>query len=125
MVRPRSWEHGFGTVRALCPTAEHLVALRAGALSFGAYRAAFEDKLARAMAGDLAPGRLRGVLTETSGHVDNWQPVKDGDTLCCACSRLEASLGRCHRAWCAPALVRNGWRVVLDGVVLPVPAAAP
>lgn len=41
--------------------------------------------------------------------------VSDGDTLCCACSRDDAAAGRCHRVWAAAALVRAGWRVILDG----------
>lgn len=41
--------------------------------------------------------------------------VADGDSLLCACSRTDAAVARCHRAWAAPFLARAGWRVVLDG----------
>ena len=41
--------------------------------------------------------------------------VRDGDTLCCACSREAAENDRCHRVWVAQALLKNGWDVVLDG----------
>lgn len=114
MARPRAWEHGFGTVHALCPSEAALLAVRGGAIPLEAYRRQFEGKLVD-VARELAPGRLRGTLTEPSGHGDSWHTVRDGDTLCCACSRVEASLGRCHRTWCAPALVAAGWHVLLDG----------
>ncbi len=45
--------------------------------------------------------------------------VRDGDTLCFACSRAHAARGLCHRVWAAELLVAAGWRVVLDGVALP------
>jgi hypothetical protein len=115
MARPRYFERGVGTVRLLCPTEDALLALQAGTLSMEAYRARFEAHLA-AVALDLAPGRLTALLLEPAGVGDTWAPVRDGDTLACACSRAEAAMGRCHRAWCAPALVRAGWRVVFDGV---------
>jgi hypothetical protein len=65
--------------------------------------------IAGLVSGRLGPGSLR-----VTGAVLRW--VADGDTLCCACSREAAAAGRCHRVWSAEALVRAGWRVVIDGV---------
>lgn len=106
MARPRQWEHGEGIVDVLTPLPADLIAYQAGVISLFRYRVLFERHLDKV---DLSPGVL-----STGGDT----LVVDGDTLCCACSKAEALAERCHRAWAAPYLVRAGWRVVLDGVVL-------
>ena len=82
-----------------------------------AYRTAFDAQLLQAeQCGGLAPGRLAYTIqtrADAPRHV-----VPDGATLCCACSRARAAAGRCHRAWVAPFLVRAGWTVHLDGVLV-------
>lgn len=93
------------------------------------YRTGYEDRLARLLHHEdvfeqyrLSPGLLRCVYSITGENdvaemqSDDGVRVRDGDTLCCACSVAEARAGRCHRTWAAPFLVRAGWRVVLDGV---------
>lgn len=107
MRRPRRWELGAGCVEALTPSAEDLDALRSGAIGVDEYRCRFEAGLAGR---DLRLGVLRA---EPTGHL-----VLSGDTLCCACSRDAALRGECHRVWAARALVRAGWTVYLDGVLL-------
>lgn len=78
------------------------------------YRGALE---ARWTGYDLSPLRLAAVvLVDDQTYVN---PVRNGDTLCCACSVAESRAGRCHRAWAAPFLARAGWRVILDGVEVP------
>jgi hypothetical protein len=109
MARPRSWEHGEGKVASCTPAAAWLHSVRSGEISVDDYRRRIEGQLG---VYNLSPGSL--VV------VNDGLPVRDGDTLCCACSREEAAAGRCHRVWVAQALVRAGWRVVLDGVELEV-----
>ena len=132
MARPRRWEHGAGRVDALSPTDDLLPMLdralvarevirqrgywpkdEVGAIS--EYRTAYHRKLA--LDSWLAPGSLVALTTRETDYAPDgeWVNVRDGDTLCCACSRVEAAAGRCHRAWSAPFLVRAGWRVLLDG----------
>ncbi len=41
--------------------------------------------------------------------------IKDGDTLCCVCSPVDAREGRCWRLVLAHALTEAGYEVVLDG----------
>lgn len=110
MAAPRAWEHGEGRVPALIPALDDLRAVRSGAIPWTEYRARFEAKIAGAA---LAPGEILGVLTG-----GRWFPLRDGDTVCCACSVADAAAGRCHRVWSAHALHRAGWDVVLDGVRL-------
>ena len=110
MARPRAWEHGAGTVHALCPRLGDLDALKAGDIDAGEYFARFRGELDERLSQHsdrLSPGRLmfRGS--------DGLSPlVADGDTLLCAC----AVGAPCHRREAAPYLVRAGWRVLLDGV---------
>lgn len=112
MRKPRHWEHGAGTVRALVPSAEDLEAVRAGRIDVATYRDRF---LADIDVEALEPGRLR-VATYVAGRgFEGGHPVGNVFTACCACSRETAARGECHRAWCAPLLVAAGWRVVLDG----------
>ena len=122
MARPRSWEHGVGRVPALVPGGLTLTLMdpaltervigRIGPAT-DAYRAAWMRDLESALQrGVLAPGAM---LWSAEAGQPPTEAVGDGDTLCCACSRAEATAGRCHRAWAAPFLVRAGWRVLLDG----------
>lgn len=98
MAAPRSWERGDGAVLALTPDLRDLRDMQDGRITLPEYRRRFERALEGAK---LGPGDL---------------DVRDGDTLCCACSRAAAAAGMCHRVWAAEALARAGWRVVLDGV---------
>ena len=118
MARPREWEWGDGRVSILTPAPSWLDWVRGGDISLDRYRALCEARFAglyapggRVLIDDpLVPGRL---------FVAERDPVVDGDTLCCGCSRAEAAASRCHRTWAAHALAQAGWRVVLDGVEVP------
>ena len=68
----------------------------------------------RARHPDLKPGDLMAHANGGRGLM----LVRPGDTLICGCSADRAKAGRCHRAWAAILLAANGWRVVLDGVML-------
>lgn len=121
MARPRRWEWGEGRVRCLMPLPLDLDLVRSGQITIDQYRRRFEEGLPSNRR--LAPGELR-FTPEADEALDLraevlTQPVRDGDTLCCACSRDEAAAGRCHRVWVAAALAKAGWRVVLDGVEAP------
>lgn len=107
MAQPRAWEHGDGKVWALVPSADAMRLAKSGRMSMGEYRAGF---IASVPVDRVAPGQL-GATVPFSGT----RPVKDGDTLCCACSKDAAERGECHRVWSADILRRAGWRVVLDG----------
>ena len=112
MAAPRQWERGAGSVPLLEPDIGDLLDVRRGQLTIDDYREHTEgDILRRLERGALSPGVL-----SVSRAADGVGVVVDGDTLCCACSREDAAAGRCHRVWAAPALVRAGWRVILDGV---------
>lgn len=114
MAAPRAWEHGDGRVPALIPDLDDLRAVRAGTIPWTEYRARFEARFETRLSKHIiAPGLAQCVLT--SGRLF---PVRDGDTLCCACSVADAAAGRCHRVWSAHALRRAGWDVILDGVRL-------
>ena len=122
MAAPRAWERGVGRVSTLTPVLSDLRNAQKGRLSPEEYRRRFELDLRRAMPDAMSPGALL-----IDAEADDWEGigghpsrvVRDGDTLCCACSRDAAAAGRCHRVWAAPALVRAGWRVILDGVEVP------
>jgi hypothetical protein len=81
-------------------------------------RAVYRERFLADLDGrNLKPGYLMATIhNELSGSKPIVVVVKDGDTLCCACSREDAANGKCHRAWVAPLLKAAGWRVVLDGV---------
>ena len=114
MARPRHWEHGDGVVRDLVPDPDQLTQVRGQFVSFAAYKAQCIEKFS---SGRLSPGDLMAFARDASAWPRMW-PVADGDTLCCACSRMNAAEDRCHRVWAAVLLSRNGWRVVLDGEAL-------
>jgi hypothetical protein len=102
MAKPRRWEHGEGFIRELVPAVHDLEAVQSGRIDLETYRARF----------------LAGVPRDALSPP---HPVlRDGDTLCCSCSREEALAGRCHRVWSARLLVEAGWRVILDGLELVV-----
>lgn len=106
MARPRAWEHGDGRVPDLTPAETNLLDAQAGRITGDEYQRRFEAAL-NPLA--LSPVQL------TVYTADGFGLVRDGDTLCCACSRANAAAGLCHRVWAAHALARVGWRVVLDG----------
>jgi hypothetical protein len=122
MAKPRQWEHGDGKVTLLMPAPSWLERVRDGRMPIAEYRSLCEARFAgltcpggKVLIDDpLVPGRLLAEVGDIVGR-----PVVDGDTLCCGCSRDEAAAGRCHRVWAAALLAKAGWRVVLDGVVLP------
>lgn len=122
MANPRAdfGERGDGHVPALVPQGQErdllheLVRLRrtgAGVADDSAllvqYRTALEARWANL---DLSAS---GLLVYHAAGLGRVQP---GDTLCCACSEVNALRGECHRAWAAPLLARAGWRVFLEGV---------
>ena len=112
MAAPRRWEHGDGVVRTLVPNVLDLMDFQAGTITLDRYRVGFLFRMEHFSKdpNDLTPGMLAAKCDHGTLF------VRDGDTLCCACSRADAAAGRCHRAWAAPYLVRAGWRVILDGV---------
>lgn len=117
MREPRAWEHGEGRVPALIPSRPDLHAVRAGEITHEEYARRCEANFRR---GGLRPGSdatfderiAAGTLWTVAG---GGTAVRDGDTLCCACSREAAARGECHRVVAARLLVEAGWRVVLDG----------
>lgn len=128
MGRPRRRERGHGTVALLAPDEEDMVAARQGYLTLPHYRDRYVRRITHGPDGpiDLAqsvisPGMLSAM--DPDGPWQDTRLVTDDDTLCCACSRTVATAGRCHRVWAAELLRRAGWRVVLDGRVLPDPVA--
>lgn len=112
MVRPRHWESGDGFVHYLRPERANLRAVLSGIISPSEYERIFGRHL-EIVARRLGPGELHATQTDALPPV--LTPVRDGDTLLCACSRAAAARGECHRVWSAHALVRAGWRVLLDG----------
>lgn len=103
MALPRQWEHGEGIVRALVPRVADLRAVRDELISMPEYRE-------RYLAGLVGVDMRCGVLVSDSG-----EPLRDGDTICCACSREQAAESCCHRVWAAHELYAQGWTVILDG----------
>lgn len=105
----QAWSPGWeeGQVPDLAPHRADLADIRAGRIGWPEYERRYRERL-RPFA-HLAPGELR--LADGS-------PVRDGDTLCCSCSREAAAAGRCHRVPAADVLRVQRWRVILDGVLL-------
>lgn len=113
MVAARRWEKGDGFIWALQPAYKDLREMKAGRMDLAEYKDRFVRKVearGRFMAG---PEMMLATLPDGTFYA-----VQPGDTLCCACSKEAAAKGECHRAWSAPLLVKYGWRVCLDGVVL-------
>lgn len=114
MAKPRAWEKGVGRVSALLPSVFDLEDVKAGRMTIEHYRRRYVAKVeleTNPLQNHLAPGHLLwwGGSPETSSL------VRDGDTLCCACSVDAAARGECHRVWAARFLFEAGWDVVLDG----------
>lgn len=109
MRSPRSWEHGEGRVVALLPRRVDLIAVQAGQITSEEYNARCFEHFT-SMPAHLSPGKL---YTTAEGGT----PVREGDTLCCKCSKADAKAGKCHRVVAAQVLRSAGWRVVLDGEV--------
>ncbi len=107
MAKPRHWERGHGRVTSLTPSIEDMESAKLGAISLYEYRRRFM-RMAR---WSLMP------LEASVGSIPNASiaTVRNGDTLCCACSRAAAARGECHRVWAARLLHEAGWRVILDG----------
>ncbi len=103
----RPHEHGDGAVTSLTPPTADLSLARAGQITTGEYRRRCELWW---QIHDLRPSILAARMRD--GRITD---VRDGDTLCCACSRDKAAAGQCHRVWAAEALAAAGWRVILDG----------
>lgn len=111
-----AWAPSVGRVPDLTPDRADLLAVRAKRITVDEYRQRFEAGLchdgiaphALLMAGEDADD-CEGIGANPARRIRN------GDTLCCTCARAEAAAGRCHRGWAAAALVRAGWRVILDG----------
>jgi len=119
MARPRPWEHGAGVVDALVPPVGMLDELRAGNITTADYMVVFAGLLRDGNA--EAPGLLPGVLFALQG--ERVIPIRDGDTLCCACSVAAAKRWECHRAPAAVALLEAGWSPVVDGFELCIECA--
>lgn len=118
MAEPRAWEWGDGRVRALTPELGDPDGLLHAALTerhagvqdgsaMQAYRAYY---IGGRILSALAPGALYAAA---GGGM--FEPLADGDTVCCACSVADRAEGCCHLAWAAPFLIRAGWRVIMDG----------
>lgn len=108
MVKTPHWATPDGKVEVVVPNPKDLWAARDGSLSFSQYRERYTAQVS-AYAAYLVPGEF--VFQKSL----NSYAVKDGDTLCCSCSREKAADGKCHRTWLTPLLGEAGWRVVLDG----------
>ncbi len=114
MLHGRHWEHGDGRIAALTPLDSELQRYWSNG-DLDGYRKAYWTRLApRLAAGDLAQHSL---IAEVPPGLPRW--VESGDTICCGCSRDDAAVGKCHRAWTAQALQAAGWSICLDGVWLP------
>lgn len=111
MAAPRDFEQADDSVPVLKPNLDDLYAVKGQRITFSQYKRRYEDTCPPVH--QLVPGKL---LT------DRYEPVADGDTLYCACSKADAAAGKCHRVWAAEALAMAGWRIILDGVDL---SAAP
>lgn len=110
MAAPRHWERGDGLCWFLTPSPLLWELVWTERIDLTEYRRQFKERLAtRRQRGELQPGEL------FAAHDGRKLYLRDGDTLCCACSRDRAAAGECHRVWAATALARAGWRVILDG----------
>jgi len=110
MVKTPFWAKPDGRVEVVAPAAKDLWAAREGGITFEQYRESYTKKV-EVQLEYLKPGKL---IFQSKQRLDSYE-VKDGDTLCCACSKEKARESKCHRSWLAPVLVAAGWRVILDG----------
>ena len=134
MAQPRSWEHGWGKVGALCPPEAAVPHLRAALIAkhspklgglfdldesedepeTNPYQMLVTGHFQKMLtAGKLAPGSLTWHRMDT----DTKGPVETDSTCCCACSVADSLAGKCHRAWAAPYLHAAGWQVMQEGSV--------
>lgn len=120
MANPRHFERGDGSCSALTPARADLEAVRACSIDLGTYRARFEARLKESR---LEPHALRFDFGEEEILDDGSSPgahLRDGDTVFCACARPGSPSRRtpCHMEICAPFLVRAGWDVMIDGMLV-------
>lgn len=111
MARPRQWERGEGAVPLLVPDPDVLLDVKEGRISHDEYREKFIHLVAfrvRRKSMGIQPGELLVVAPTGTG------PVRDGDSLLCACGVEKALKGQCHRVWAGAFLAVAGWRVILD-----------
>ncbi len=112
MRHPRDHEQGGGLVKAVRPSGTELTAVKNGSISIGDYFDGYRGQLQWMLRNEkLRPGKL------TAHSIGSEFPVKDQDTLCCACAR-PGSPDRthpCHLEPLAEVLVLAGWDVVIYG----------
>jgi hypothetical protein len=111
MVRTPHYVTPDGVIPSLAPKAVDFSKYKGGEIDLDAYRERFIEKASK---GDLEPGKLLWQ-PYSFFEQENQEPVEDGDTLCCVCSKEKASKGECHRVWVAELLRDAGWEVILDG----------
>jgi hypothetical protein len=110
MVKTPHWSGAEGTVAALIPNAKDLWRLKDNRISIEEYKRRFITSM-ESRRELLGPHNL---ILQSEKKLESFE-VRDGDTLCCTCSREAAANDRCHRVWVAQALLEHGWDVVLDG----------
>jgi len=110
MVKTPHWSGADGTVAALMPHAKDLRRMKEGRITIEEYRRRFMMSM-EARSELLEPHNL---IVQSKKKLESFE-VRDGDTLCCTCSRQAAADDKCHRVWVARALLEHGWDVVLDG----------
>lgn len=116
MAAPRRWEHGDGLVQLAAPSPGALRLVQATG-DIAGYRRLLMDRWdgLGALLSPLPPTGQATGLHLADG--DALRPVRDGDSLLCACARPSSPKRThpCHLELLAPYLVRAGWDVVLHG----------
>ena len=110
MAKTPHWAPYEGLAVALVPSEKDLWAAKKGDISMEEYRRRFMLSM-EARSELLEPHNL---IVQSKKKFESFE-VRDGDTLCCTCSRQAAADDQCHRVWVARALLEHGWDVVLDG----------
>ena len=110
MAKTPYWAPSQGRVAVLVPSESDLWPAKRGEISMEVYQQRFMMSM-QARAELLSPSKL---IVESKQPLETFE-VRDGDTLCCTCSRGAAAKGECHRVWAAEALLGAGWDVILDG----------
>ena len=113
MARPRRWETGDGSIPLFVPDPDDLTAVQADTISHEEYKNRYLRLVAFRVRKKSPPVNIVPGLLLASTVLDP-VPVKDGDTLLCACSVEVARSGKCHRTWAASLLKLAGWDVTLD-----------
>ena len=123
MANPRRFEQGDGRCSRLAPAKADLLAVQAGSMGLAEYRRRVEEHIRPDGPEDygLAPGGLRFDFEDADDQ--GYEPgvhLRDGDTLFCACARPGSSRRRhpCHIELLPPFLVRAGWDVRIDGILV-------